>query len=232
MKRFLRTGEPFIWLTGGALCLALLMVAGLIGLILVNGLGFFWPSAVTRLTLKDGGIVTGQLVEREAIPGKVGEHRIKLKVGNRDLYGADFVWIDESQVSDRTTPPEIAVIERTEWGALIGTIREVREGGAVVLAALSALDVSGRPATVREAHRQLVGYLTNQVHRMDYPTYRAKGWQIGSGPVESACKQVVGQRLKGSGMRWGEGGADAVCHLRALFRSEASQWDAFWATAA
>jgi len=106
------------------------------------------------------------------------------------------------------------------------------EGGAVVLAALSALDVSGRPATVREAHRQLVGYLTNQVHRMDYPTYRAKGWQIGSGPVESACKQVVGQRLKGSGMRWGEGGADAVCHLRALFRSEASQWDAFWATAA
>src|SRR6185369_16186967 len=50
---------------------ALLLVAGLIGLILVNGLGFFWPSAVTRLTLKDGRIVTGQLVEREAIPGKV-----------------------------------------------------------------------------------------------------------------------------------------------------------------
>jgi hypothetical protein len=64
---------------------------------------------------------------------------------------------------------------------------------------------------------------------MDYPGYRAKGWQIGSGPVESACKAVVGQRLKGSGMRWGEDGADAVCHLRALFRSEASQWDAFWA---
>ena len=32
----------------------------------------------------------------------------------------------------------------------------------------------------------------------------AKGWQIGSGPVESACKTVVGQRLKGAGMRWGE----------------------------
>jgi hypothetical protein len=106
------------------------------------------------------------------------------------------------------------------------------EGGAAVLAALTALDVSGRPAAVGEAHRQLVGYVTNQVHRMDYPRYRAKGWQIGSGPVESACKQVVGQRLKGSGMRWGEEGADAVGHLRALFRSEASQWDAFWAAAA
>ena len=67
---------------------------------------------------------------------------------------------------------------------------------------------------------------------MDYPGYLAKGWQIGSGPVEAACKQVVGQRLKGSGMRWGEAGADAACHLRALYRSEASQWDAFWASAA
>jgi hypothetical protein len=67
---------------------------------------------------------------------------------------------------------------------------------------------------------------------MDYPSYRARGWLIGSGPVEAACKQVVGQRLKGSGMRWGEAGADAVCHLRALFRSEKGQWDAYWASRA
>lgn len=106
------------------------------------------------------------------------------------------------------------------------------EGGRVTLTALADVDVSGRSAAVREAHRQLLGYFTNQVHRMDYPTYRAKGWLIGSGPVESACKQVVGQRLKGSGMRWAEAGADAVCHLRALFRSEPGQWDAFWASLA
>jgi hypothetical protein len=56
----------------------------------------------------------------------------------------------------------------------------------------------------------------------------AKGWQIGSGPVERACKTVVGQRMKGAGMRWGEAGADAVAHLRALFRGEKGQWEAFW----
>ena len=39
-------------------------------------------------------------------------------------------------------------------------------------------------------------------------------------------------RLKGTGMRWGEPGADAVCHLRALFRSEKSQWEAFWVSLA
>jgi hypothetical protein len=106
------------------------------------------------------------------------------------------------------------------------------EGGRVVLDALRAIDLSARSAEVREAHRQLLVYFANQVHRMDYPSYRSSGWLIGSGPVEAACKQVVGQRLKGSGMRWSEAGADAVCHLRALFRSEKGQWDACWATLA
>ena len=47
-------------------------------------------------------------------------------------------------------------------------------------------------------------------------------------PVESACKTVVGNRLKGGGMRWGEDGSDAVCHLRALYLSEPVCWDSFW----
>jgi hypothetical protein len=106
------------------------------------------------------------------------------------------------------------------------------EGGAAVLQALREVNVSKRSAEIQEAHRQLRGYFENQVHRMDYPTYRANGWLIGSGPVEAACKQVVNQRLKGSGMRWSESGADAVCHLRALFRSERDQWDACWASLA
>jgi hypothetical protein len=106
------------------------------------------------------------------------------------------------------------------------------EGGGVVLKALREMNVSRRSAEVQEAHRQLLGYFENQVHRMDYPTYRAKGWLIGSGPVEAACKQVVNQRLKGSGMRWSQTGADAVCHLRALFRSEKGQWDACWSSLA
>ena len=74
---------------------------------------------------------------------------------------------------------------------------------------------------------EVLGYFRNQVHRMDYPTYAANGWYIGSGAVESACKTVVGQRMKDSGMRWGEAGGHAVCHVRALYRSEAGPWDAF-----
>jgi hypothetical protein len=101
-------------------------------------------------------------------------------------------------------------------------------GGVAVQRVLTRLELRGRSAAVREAHRQLVGYFANPVHRRDSPRYRAKGWQIGSGPVESACQPVVGQRLKGPGMRWGAAGADALCQLRALFKSEAGQWDGFW----
>ncbi len=106
------------------------------------------------------------------------------------------------------------------------------EGGAALLAALEGLDLRGKKAEAREAYRRVLGYVRNNVPRMDYPRYQADGWLIGSGHVEAGCKAVVGQRLKGGGMRWGEAGADAVCHLRALFKSEKGQWDAFWANVA
>jgi phosphate transport system permease protein len=132
ITRLIRTGEPFIWLTGGALALALLMVAGLITIILVNALGFFWPSNVLRATLADGRTLTGVIAERERVPGRTGQFRIKLKVGNRDLYGADFVWVDESQIRGRAYPRDVAVIERTEWGLLIGRLEALRDGGHTV----------------------------------------------------------------------------------------------------
>lgn len=101
------------------------------------------------------------------------------------------------------------------------------EGGAATLASLEASDLSQR-TTLQETYQRVTNYFRNNLHRMDYPRYVAKGWQIGSGPVESACKTVGGNRLKGSGMRWGKPGSDAACRLRALYLSESGQWDAFW----
>jgi hypothetical protein len=104
------------------------------------------------------------------------------------------------------------------------------EGGKVVLAELEKLELHGRAA--REVWTRVVRYFRNQCHRMDYPQYVSKGWCIGSGPVESACKTVIGQRMKGSGMRWSVHGTDEVSHLRALFKSGDDQWDAYWHPAA
>jgi hypothetical protein len=102
------------------------------------------------------------------------------------------------------------------------------EGGAATLRTLQAIDLSAASAMARQAHVEHTRYFENHQHRMDYPRYVANGWQIGSGPVESACKTVVANRLKGSGMRWGSDGSDAVCHLRALYLSEPGQWESFW----
>jgi hypothetical protein len=102
------------------------------------------------------------------------------------------------------------------------------EGGCRIVEELEKLQLPGK-ATVQAQHEETFGYLKNTVHRMDYPRYLANGWCIGSGAMESACKTVVGQRLKLSGMRWGEKGTDEMCQLRALYRSEPKQWELFWA---
>jgi hypothetical protein len=103
------------------------------------------------------------------------------------------------------------------------------QGGEALLAHLHALAMPPRTsAEVREELRKLIGYFENNRHRTDYPTYRRNGWDIGSGPTEAGCK-IIGERLKGSGMRWVEDGAATVAALRALYVSGGKLWDGFWA---
>jgi hypothetical protein len=106
------------------------------------------------------------------------------------------------------------------------------EGGIKLLAELQKLDRGKMDEQTKAAHDKALTYFTNHSSRMNYPEYLRRGWQIGSGPVESACKNVINLRLNMGGMRWGEDGGDALAHLRALFCSDDDQWDAFWALAA
>jgi phosphate transport system permease protein len=200
------TGEPFIWLTGGALTLALLLVIGLVTLIVWNGMGFFWPKDVTRLSLSDGSVMTGQIVDREPLPGKRGEYRIKIKVANRDLYGADFVWVDESRIVKRDYPADVAVIERTEWGLLIGGLKEVRDGGKPIAVGGAAAwaEVQKRMAETDRVRRQIrsiekveIGAINS---RQEALRLKLRGLELGgvtSGPqVESAQRELAPLQAK------------------------------------
>jgi hypothetical protein len=101
-------------------------------------------------------------------------------------------------------------------------------GGVALLEHLRALVLEDEaPEEVREGLRRLVGYVEGNVHRMDYPSYRERGWDIGSGPTEAGCK-LLGGRLKGVGMRWCVSGSEQVAALRALYASGEGLWDAFW----
>src|SRR5882757_2258541 len=79
-----------------------------------------------------------------------------------------------------------------------------------LLTYLSAIELPPRTsAEVKDELRKLIGFFEKNRHRTDNPSYRQKGWDIGSGPTEAGCK-IIGERLKGSGMRWVEDGAVTV----------------------
>ena len=176
MNKFWKSGDPFIWLTAGALAFSLIMVVGLILLILVNGLGFFWPRDVVLFTLDDDGQILGEINQREAIPqpgapaGTPPQYRIKIKQGNRDLYSADFIWVDEARIVKREKPNEVIVMERREWGNLYGFIVDIREGDQVVAegseAGLVALRV--RLPQVTDIYHKIKGIEKNEIGRINY----------------------------------------------------------------
>jgi hypothetical protein len=69
-------------------------------------------------------------------------------------------------------------------------------------------------------------YIRDNEQEMRYDVFRAKGYDIGSGAVEGACKCVVGKRLKQSGMIWNRAGSSAILALRVVWLN--AKWDQLW----
>jgi hypothetical protein len=85
------------------------------------------------------------------------------------------------------------------------------------LIAQSRKECAGKAQT--EAVEKELGYILNDIARMQYGTFRRKGFFIGSGVIEAGCKTVIGARCKQSGMFWGEPGAQNVLALRCIHSS-------------
>ena len=150
MKNWIQSGKPWIWLTAGAVAICLLAVVGLLGLITVRGMVHFWPADIHAYQYKDlsnnGEIVqvVGELREKEIVSlERIRDSGINLesksdritrylvKVGNRDIGGSDFRWIVEPLITGVTTPQEIVVFERREWGNLHGDLQQIKVDGSV-----------------------------------------------------------------------------------------------------
>ncbi len=133
-KRLLHSGDPFIWLTGGALAFSLLMIAALIWIVAANALGFFWPNQLGAVELQDGQRLLGVVRATETIPQQDGsdapaQYRTQFQVANRDLYGADFRWVDDRIMTAHVFPEEVVYLERYEWGPFFGFLTTVRQDG-------------------------------------------------------------------------------------------------------
>lgn len=98
-------------------------------------------------------------------------------------------------------------------------------GPAAVLLEIQQTLKPLRSACKREALQALLKYVTPRCAMLDYPSFRAKGWDIGSGVTESFCKTLTA-RLKGSGMRWEVRNAEAMMALAALDHSRL--WHTWW----
>ncbi len=132
------TGRSLTWLCGGALAFNLLLILALLVLLAVNGMRHFWQQDLILLVLADGSRLLGEVHDREIarITGEDGVPssipRVRLRVGNRDLTGVDFRWVDESEIVGRSFPEEAVVLERLEWGNFYGTMVEIRRGEEVL----------------------------------------------------------------------------------------------------
>jgi hypothetical protein len=120
-------------------------------------------------------------------------------------------------VAERVTGP---AAERSAW---LKRVRDDLWEGRLddVIVACTA---QARPECPDDPARAAAQYFSNNRQRMNYPAYRAKGYQIGSGTMESGCKQVGTQRLKVPGATWDRGGARYVAKARAALLS--NQWGA------
>ncbi len=149
MRDWYKSGSPWIWLTAGAVALSLLMVAGVLGLTAVRGLGHFWPKQVVETTYmeKDGRQVSliGEMREREEVSvkrlreagfdiggDKAYVDRVLMKLGNRDISGVDFRWFPKPLLGELTYPADVLTIERHEWGNFYGHLKSVKEGGNTI----------------------------------------------------------------------------------------------------
>jgi phosphate transport system permease protein len=170
MKRYLKTGEPFVLISGAALAVVLVMTLTLIGVVMINGLGYFWPHQLVRYQLADGSAALGQQVGQEKNPIS-GSRRIQLKVSNRDIFGQDFRWIDQKDISSTSLPGDAVLVERREHGNFAGFLKSV---SAAELAPDSA---SGPWDTLVKARRSLLPKLAaiqQQKDAMSELNYRAE----------------------------------------------------------
>lgn len=136
-RGFWQSGDPFVWLTGGALSFCLIMIIALIVIVSINALGFFWPGRLLYGKLKDGSDLLGQVVAQEETARSVArggakQYRTEVQVANRDLYGADFRWLDDDTILSQDFPEHAVAFERWEWGPLFGYLKEIRQDDQVI----------------------------------------------------------------------------------------------------
>lgn len=172
------------------------------------------------LVMGDGGNWIDPLSERECLY----DQRIV------DYYHAvEHLYEAARAALGKDTPEAQALAEQLKdhlWAGRVDEVIVTLQGHADRLGSPQTTDGSDHPRRVLANN---VGYFTAHRHHMDYPTYRAKGWPIGSGVTESAVK-LFNKRVKGTEQFWSIPGVESILSLRALWLSQDDRWTRYWNT--
>lgn len=170
------------------------------------------------LVIADGGNWIDPLVER----------RFRSYVRIADWYHADeHLWdcARAVHVQDQNATQILAKqLEKLLWK---GKVDKVIEAMAEHSRKLGLPQPQDGPEHPRRVLARNVGYFQTHKGHMNYPSYRKRGWPIGSGVVESGVKQF-NKRVKGTDQFWHRGGVEPILALRALWLSQDDRWDRYW----
>ncbi|NOZ37538.1 MAG: phosphate ABC transporter permease PstA [Gammaproteobacteria bacterium] len=152
VSKWLKSGQPWIWLNAGAVSISLLMVIGLVLLIAVRGLAYFWPADVMQADYMHAGNIgkvlgeitasedlsmerlqdSGYQIGPEIAQDKKHVVRYLVKMGNRDVTGTDFKVLLKPMLKKVTYPNKAMVVERREWGNFYGFLKALKKDGKIL----------------------------------------------------------------------------------------------------
>ena len=193
LQSWFKSGAPGVWMSAGAVSIAVIMTIGLLLMIGIRGLGYFWPADLVQARYQIPGqearLIVGELVQEEEVSrarlksagfpvteaGPEFMTRDLIKVGNREVYGSDFSWVIGEWLTEHSNPKDLVALERREWGNFYGNLVNVKESGQVVAegdAAWAALQE--RLERVDDLHAQLVRLEKKDIGRINHSLERIR----------------------------------------------------------
>ncbi|MDV6315700.1 phosphate ABC transporter permease PstA [Idiomarina sp. HP20-50] len=187
MNTWFKSGKPWIWLTAGSVSISLIAVIGLVIMIGWRGLSFFWPSAIHEMSIEqaDGSTRTliGEIYDNETVPttriiesGVILDGfdeetvtRYLMKIGNREYVPLDFAWVLAPAIEKDTTPPDLAVIERTKDGNFYGyPVAILQQGERVTIQGDFREELFKRVERAVELNEQAMALQEDEIGAINY----------------------------------------------------------------
>lgn len=187
IRQWFKSGTPWIWMNAGAISISLVAVFGLLFLIMFRGMSHFWPANVEAFNYVNDSqsmtviaeVIESETVPSESVPGMDSASgqitRFLVKTGNRDIFGSDFKWIYDQGLQTRTTPSEIMVLERIEWGNFYGYLKSVHENDTLISTDENLWSIfHQRLERVLDIREQLLHLEKNEIGAVNYRLERLR----------------------------------------------------------